>query len=71
MNRSRKVLSAWVLVALGIGLSGTASAAELDGPASIVFDAYRVPTIVAQTEHDAIYLQGFMHARDRLWPMDD
>lgn len=45
-------------------------AAELDGPASIVFDQYRVPTVVAQTEHDAIYLQGYMHARDRLFQMD-
>jgi len=68
MIRSKKVLSAVVLVALG--LAGTAGAAELDGPASIIFDAYRVPTIVAQTEHDAIYLQGYMHARDRLWQMD-
>jgi len=47
-----------------------ASAAELDGPASIVFDAYGVPTVVAQTEHDAIYLEGYMHARDRLFQMD-
>ena len=45
-------------------------AAELDGSASIVFDQFRVPTVVAQTEHDALFLQGYMHARDRLFQMD-
>ena len=68
MNRSRKVLSALVLAAFAFG--GTAGAEELDGPVSVVFDAYRVPTIVAQTEHDAIYMLGYQHARDRLWQMD-
>ncbi len=66
-NRARTAL---IIACLTIWLAGGAMAADLDGPASIVFDQYRVPTIVAQTEHDAIYLQGFMHARDRLWQMD-
>jgi len=57
-------------VALFVGLAGATVAAELDGPASIVFDQYRVPTIIAGTEHDAIYLQGYMHAKDRFFQMD-
>jgi penicillin amidase len=55
---------------LAASLTGIAYAAQLDGPASIVLDQYGVPTIVAETEHDAIYLQGYMHAKDRLFQMD-
>ena len=40
----------WVLaVVLLVGLAGATVAAELDGPASIVFDQYGVPTIIAET----------------------
>ena len=62
----------WTLVAaaLACALSGTALAAGLDGPATIVYDQYRVPTIVATTEHDAIFLQGYLHAKNRLFQMD-
>jgi penicillin amidase len=59
-----------VVIGLVILLTGAAAAADLDGPASIVFDQHRVPTIVAQTEHDALYLLGYMHAKDRLFQMD-
>ncbi len=70
MSNSKLARSLLAGAALVVCLNGTATAAELDGPASIVFDQHRVPTIVAQTEHDAIYLQGYMHARDRLFQMD-
>ena len=66
-NRASIALLAAVLVA---GLPGSAAAAQLDGPVTIVYDAYRVPTIVAQTEHDAIFMQGYLHAKDRLFQMD-
>ena len=61
----------WTLVVAGLalGLSG-AALAQLNGPATIVYDQFRVPTVIAQTEHDAIYLQGYMHAKDRLFQMD-
>src|SRR5512139_2942699 len=57
-------------VGLGFVTAGAVVAAQLEGPASIVYDAYRVPTIVAQTEHDAIFLQGYLHAKNRLFQMD-
>ena len=69
MNNSMRARLA-LAVALFVGLAGATVAAELDGPASIVFDQYRVPTIIAETEHDAIYLQGYMHAKDRFFQMD-
>jgi len=70
MIRSKRLLTALVAAALVVGSGGAAFAAELDGDVSIVFDSFRVPTIVATTEHDAIYMLGYMHARDRLFQMD-
>jgi penicillin amidase len=70
MNRSKEILAALVAVTLLIGFGGGASAAELDGPVSIVYDSYGVPTVVANTEHDAVYMEGYLHAKDRLFQMD-
>ena len=52
MMNSRR--ARWAMAAVLVGaLSGAVSAAQLDGPATIYYDTYRVPTIVAGTEHDA------------------
>jgi penicillin amidase len=36
----------------------------------IRFDAHQVPHIFARTERDALFVQGYVHARFRLWQMD-
>ena len=60
------------VLALGlmILLPSAASGAGLDAPAQIVYDQFRVPTVVAQNERDAIFLQGYLHAQDRFFQMD-
>lgn len=50
-------------------LSGTISA-PVSAPAIIVRDAIGVPHIQAATWEDAIFLQGFVTAQDRMWQMD-
>jgi penicillin amidase len=70
MSYSKRFRTALVVAGLTICATGGAIAAELDGPVSIVYDQFRVPTIVATTEHDAIYMQGYMHAKDRFFQMD-
>jgi len=67
LTRALHVLAAAGLV---VSLTGVAVAAQLDAPASIVYDINRVPTIVAETEHDALFLQGYLHAKNRLFQMD-
>ena len=37
---------------------------------SVSWDKNRVPHITAQNNHDLFYMQGYIHARDRLWQMD-
>ena len=62
----------WNLAAAGLvlGLTGTALAAALQGPVTVYYDAYKVPTVEAQNEHDAIFMQGYLHAKNRLFQMD-
>ena len=42
----------------------------LDQPVEVLWDEYAVPQIRAQSLHDAVFAQGFLHARDRLWQME-
>ncbi|MDA0987026.1 MAG: penicillin acylase family protein [Bacteroidetes bacterium] len=36
----------------------------------VYFDDFAVPHIYAENDDDLIFLQGFLHAQDRLWQMD-
>ena len=49
--------------------SGTLTA-PVHGPATIIRDSLGVPHIRAASSEDAIFLQGFVMAQDRLWQMD-
>ncbi|NNG05365.1 MAG: penicillin acylase family protein [Inquilinus sp.] len=42
----------------------------LDSPVTIVRDADGIVHILARTEHDLVFMQGWAHARDRLFQMD-
>jgi penicillin amidase len=42
----------------------------LDGPARIVRDVDGIAHVTAATEHDVWFLQGWLHAQDRLFQMD-
>lgn len=44
--------------------------ARLDGPVDIYRDEHGIPHIRAGSMHDAFFVQGFVHAQDRLWQMD-
>lgn len=50
--------------------TGGEIAAPVSGPATISRDARGVPHIQATTWQDAIFLQGFATAQDRMWQMD-
>ncbi len=40
------------------------------GPVQVLWDAHAVPHIRAGSVHDALVVQGYVHARDRLWQME-
>ncbi|MFN8584964.1 MAG: penicillin acylase family protein [Dehalococcoidia bacterium] len=49
---------------------GTFAVQGLDGALEILRDRHGVPHILAVTERDAFFGQGFVHAQDRLFQMD-
>ena len=50
--------------------SGTLDA-PIGAPATIVRDARGVPHITARSWQDAVFLEGFVTAQDRMWQMDN
>jgi penicillin G amidase len=42
----------------------------LKGKAEVVYDDRSVPHIFADSLADALFMQGYLHAKDRLWQMD-
>ncbi len=48
---------------------GDVAVAGLDGPVEILRDRNGVAYINANTQRDAIFAQGFIHAQDRFWQM--
>ncbi len=82
MARPFKPPSFALVAALTI-LSGSASAdmstavraiphqvAGLEDHAEIIIDFWGIPHVYAANEHDALFLQGYNAARDRLWQID-
>ena len=46
------------------------SFAALDAPVRVAFDPRGVPRVEAQSARDALFAQGFLHARERAFQMD-
>ena len=44
--------------------------ADIHAPVEVVFDDMAVPHIYAESENDALYALGYIHAMERLWQMD-
>src|SRR5215216_1482146 len=50
--------------------TGTIRVPGINAPIEIIRDADAVPHIRAQTEADALFGLGYVHAQDRLWQME-
>ncbi|TAK85996.1 MAG: penicillin acylase family protein [Betaproteobacteria bacterium] len=50
--------------------SGEIAVAGLAAPVEILRDRYGIPHIFAQSEQDAHFALGFVHAQDRLWQLE-
>ncbi|AXC50143.1 hypothetical protein DRW48_10930 [Paracoccus suum] len=78
MNRFLGCVGAGLLIAAGpawadLPSSATHEAMDVPGlekPAEIIVDQWGVPHIYAGTDRDALFLQGYNAARDRLWQID-
>ncbi len=43
---------------------------KLEGKAEVYFDERLVPHIYTEKENDAYFIQGYLHAKFRLWQME-
>ncbi|HUB97498.1 MAG TPA: penicillin acylase family protein, partial [Stellaceae bacterium] len=59
----------WLRTSLPVE-NGALALAGLQGTVSVTRDRYAIPTIKAESEHDADFALGFVHAQDRLFSMD-
>ena len=50
--------------------TGSVNLEGLEAPVDIYRDAFGVPHIYAQNEHDLLFAQGYTHAQDRFWQME-
>ena len=62
-----------LLAALSVGTASSTTRAPLPGltaQAHVVRDRYGVQHVIARNDHDLFFLQGWVHAQDRLFQMD-
>ena len=64
------LLITWFIHTAEAKRSGTLKLEGLTAPVSVYYDAWGVPHIDAQSEHDAYLALGYVHAQDRLFQMD-
>ncbi|HJW28370.1 MAG TPA: penicillin acylase family protein, partial [Saprospiraceae bacterium] len=50
--------------------NGTLAVSGLHSPVDIYRDAYGIPHLSAQDDHDLMFATGYVHAQDRLWQME-
>ncbi len=50
--------------------NATVALPGLEGKGKVYFDEYLIPHVFAASETDACYIQGYLHARFRLWQME-
>lgn len=54
----------------GAPLAGDVTVQGVDGPVEILVDSLGVPHVWASSQADALFAQGWLHVRDRLWQME-
>lgn len=73
------VVALLVVAAIGVlgyvrsgepGRAGTVAVPGLGGSVDVLWNEAAVPYIHAGSVRDAVFAQGFLHARDRLWQME-
>jgi len=65
------IAGCWLWLRSGLPrLDGTVTLPGLTAPVEIATDRHAVPHIFAQSQEDAYFALGYVHARDRMWQMD-
>jgi penicillin amidase len=70
MNRLRLFLPTLAILIFSFAVQAKALLPGLEAPATVVRDTNGIPHILAANEHDLYFMQGRIHAQDRLFQMD-
>ena len=62
--------AAWLACATSNAMAQTINVPGLSDDVTVFTDANGIPTIVGETELDVVFVQGYLHARDRFFQMD-
>lgn len=70
MNRSKILLATFFLLIASHAAHAGTMLPGLEAPVTVVRDSNGIPHIYADNEHDLFFMQGRIHAKDRLFQMD-
>ena len=70
MNKIRFFLSILILLSTTFEAAASVNLPGLDAPVTVQRDVNGVPHITAANDHDLFFMQGRVHAEDRLFQMD-
>ena len=75
MSSSIRIVAALLLVAIAatsFAKSGDkpVKVPGLQSPVKVIRDIDGIPHIIGRSEHDVVFVQGYLHAQDRFFQMD-
>ncbi len=75
MSSSIRIIAALLLVAIATTVfakpdNKPVRAPGLESPVKVIRDVDGIPHIIGRSEHDVLFVQGFVHAQDRFFQMD-
>jgi len=70
MNIAKSVVPVLFLLTASVNAAAGIALPDLDAPVSVQRDSNGVPHIQAANDHDLFFMQGRIHAEDRLFQMD-
>ncbi|MDJ0778785.1 MAG: penicillin acylase family protein [Gammaproteobacteria bacterium] len=70
MNKLNAILAAGLMFVTLPAAASEIILPGLDAPVTVTRDSNGIPHIRARNEHDLFFMQGRVHAEDRLWQMD-
>lgn len=70
MKTITQILFTLIFLGAALTIQAETSLPGLEAPVTVVRDSSGIPHIFAENEHDVFFMQGWVHAEDRLFQMD-
>ena len=70
LNLTRIIAALFLVAATSASIAKPIEAPGLEAAVKVVRDVDGIPHIIGNSEHDVVFVQGFLHAQDRFFQMD-